>query len=253
METDKKIKYKGLHRAGYITCSVIFGVTLSVLCVFIATYMMAFNRSIYHNSMVREDMEFFNVQGFTQEELDYIMDDVLKYLNDGREILDTAVEGFEGELYTETEISHMVDVKAIFTAIKWITIVCALLAPLSFVGAIFIDRQRYREKHRRIFLFTLIGNAVFAGLVVLFMFINFDDIFILFHKLLFPNNEDWWLYSTDILIEMQPGNHFMRMGLYISAAYVSLLLLFFLIGFFQKQIGAFFKRVFKMRNIKTAL
>ena len=197
--------------------------------------MVAFNRSIYHKSMVKAEAEFYNSHDLNQKQLDSVIDDVLKYLVDGRKELDTSIEGYEGELFNETEVSHMVDVKALFTAIKWITIACAIAAPLAFAGMILIDRERYRKKHRNLFKYTLIGNGVFIGLLVLFMVINFNGAFTVFHRILF-NNDDWILNGNDLLIEMLPENLFMRLGLLISATYVSLMLIFFFAGFFQKQV-----------------
>ena len=228
----------------YILCAWICGIAFSLLCVFLAVYMVAFNRTIYHNSMVRAEAEFFNSHDLSQEQLDYVIDDVLKYLVDGRKEMDTAIEGYEGELFREIEVRHMVDVKALFTAIKWVTVACALTAPLTFAAMIFLDRERYRLKHRNLFKYTLIGNGLFIGLLVLLMLIDFNWAFEQFHYLFF-NNMDWQLSSSDLLIEMLPENLFMRLALSISAAYVGLMSAFFFTGFFQRQIG---KKLFKRKS-----
>ena len=244
----------------YITLAWICGISVSLLFVFLAAYMVAFNRSIYHNSMVREARDFYgeknltdeqvrllNTHDLNQKELDFIIDDVLKYLTDKRPEMNTVLKDENGgilydtdELFTETEISHMVDVKALFTAIKWITVTCAILAPAALAGMIFTDRERWRAKHRNLFKYTLIGNGVFLGLLVLLMLINFEWAFEQFH-LIFFNNMDWQLSYNDLLIEMLPENLFMRLAILISATYISLMAVFFFAGFFQKQIGTLFQ------------
>ena len=236
-----------LRKIIYIILAWICGISVSLLFIFLAAYMVAFNRNIYHKSMVKADAELENSHGLTQGELDGVIDDVLKYLLDKRPEMDTVVKDENGEilygtdeLFTETEISHMVDVKALFTAIKWITVACAVLAPSALAGMIFIDRERWRAKHRNLFKYTLIGNGVFIGLLVILMLISFEWAFTQFH-LIFFNNDDWMLSWNDLLIEMLPENLFMRLALLISTAYVSLMAAFFFAGFFQKQIGKLFQ------------
>lgn len=230
-----------LRKILYTFCAVLGGVSFALFFIVTSVYMVAFNRAIYHNSMVRAEAEQYNTHDLTQKELDHVIDDVLKYLVDGRELMDTSVEGYVGELFRDTEISHMVDVKVLFKGLTLIMIVCGVLAPAMPVSMFFLDKKRFRTKRKNFFRWTTIGTAVFIGAVLIMILIDFDWAFTQFHYLLFTNL-DWQLYSSDLLIEMLPADLFMRLGIYISVTFAALMAAFFLIGIYFDKIVKLFRK-----------
>ncbi len=239
MENDKPLKTG--NKILYHVCALIGGISFVLFFLFISVYCVVFNRTIFHNSMVREYAADLNSHELSQEQLDYVIDDVLKYLNDGRELMDTSIEGYEGELFTETEISHMVDVKALFTGVKILTIISGISAPAMLFFMYFLDKDHFKRRHKLFFIFTAAGTAVFLTALGVMMMINFDATFVLFHELLFTNL-DWQLSGSDLLIEMLPSTLFLRLGIYICVSFAAFMALFLTFGLTGGKITGAVKR-----------
>lgn len=140
--------------------------------------------------------------GFTKAEriqwakyaLDYLNNDAgIEYLGELRFSDGTAV-------FNERELSHMVDVKIFFqTAMRlWLGLVILLVA----AGVI-----AWRARGSKYFWAAAsVGGWLTLGLVGLLMvtiFLNFNQLFTVFHQLFFEGNT-WLFYFSDTLIRLFP-------------------------------------------------
>lgn len=115
----------------------------------------------------------------------------------------------DANFFSVKEINHMNDVRNIFFEIR----VCMFVL-LSFIFA-FSAYLAYRKKHFLNELFFV--SAIVLSLLsisILALLIDFQSLFILFHKLLFSNN-DWLLSSDDNLIIMYSSQFFMNFAIRI--------------------------------------
>ncbi len=111
---------------------------------------------------------------------------------------------------SESALSHFAEVKVIFTVIYIMGAVSLITTVIAFIS-----------KHRNgsfMYLKTCaICAAVLPVFVAVFSLISFDTLFILFHKLMF-NNDDWIFDpATDPIIDMLPESYFAQCAILIAA------------------------------------
>jgi integral membrane protein (TIGR01906 family) len=226
----------------YALSAAVLAVFLLIECAGVSVYMYAFNRAFYHRQRIANDAAAENSWGFDDEQLDYIMDDLLKYMNgDGRELLDTRVTidtdggpieievfrrsgglsgayGF-GSTDDDIQIRHMKDVKNIFTALKILMAAGAVLIPAAVFGMLKTKKGGGFKRFARRFL-AAFGATL--GVLLLWALIDFSSIFLAFH-LIFFTNTDFSLQYDDILIEMLPESLFMNLAIKIALTFLTLL------------------------------
>ena len=130
-------------------------------------------------------------------------------------------DGVEYAAFNEREQQHMADVKALFRlcsdALYWGTAVSAVSLVMLFV-----DRDRNALRYfRRGILGVLVLTAIVAGWAA----IDFDSIFVLFHRIAFTN--DLWLLdpSSSMLIRLMPTSFFVEWVARIGFQWLFMLLL----------------------------
>ncbi len=122
-------------------------------------------------------------------------------------------------LFSEREIKHMKDTKNIMRGALFTLFI-------SFViGLILILHSKER---RIIFKYASIIILIFVFLIVSGVIIDFNDTFILFHKLLFRNNF-WLLPANSTLILLFPESFFNDFALFwfITVAIIGAVMAFF--------------------------
>lgn len=107
-------------------------------------------------------------------------------------------------------ISHFAEVKTIFNIIY-------IAGAVSFIAAVTMFIFRHREGSFVYLRTCAICAAVLPVFVSLFSLISFDTLFVLFHKLMF-NNDDWIFDpATDPIIDMLPESFFAQCAILIAA------------------------------------
>ena len=120
------------------------------------------------------------------------------------------------EVFQEHEAAHMADCRGL---IRLDTVVCvccgAAAAALTAAGWI---RKKGREAFLRGILTGLRIAAAAAVAMGIWALVNFDGLFVTFHRVAFRN--DGWLLNprTDLLIRLMPEKFFVRLGI-IGAAW----------------------------------
>ena len=120
--------------------------------------------------------------------------------------------------FSDQELAHMDDCRALFVLDKTVLIVAGVLS-LALLAAAILQRDR------RVWRWCAIGFGAMIAMVALVAaaaIIDFDRLFVLFHRLSFTN--DLWMLNpqTDIIIRLMPTSFFMA---YASILGVSWLLL----------------------------
>lgn len=143
--------------------------------------------------------------------------DLSKYLKAGdRELLEPQ--------FNEREIRHMEDVHQLMTYLDILTKVSLFLS-LAF-AYLLIRRYGYGEFYN-ILLGSILIIFIFLSILILFISVDFQRAFVVFHELLFTN--DLWLLDpkTDLMIQMLPENFFSGMAINIArdaAIYLAIVL-----------------------------
>lgn len=185
---------------------------LGIIACFLLTlslFLSAFMLTVFNRDFAHDEMHKYHVAqnvGMTEEGIDHLFDRMLDYLSDRADTFDVTVEkdGVTQKAFSEKEILHMVDVKALFDAAD-----IALVASLSFALAI-LAFLMVTHAGRVVYRSFFIGGGIFLSLAAVLagaVAINFDDSFILFHKIFFTN--DFWMldYSTDLLMNIVPESY----------------------------------------------
>lgn len=173
--------------------------------------------SILHTSYDAAGFRDFQIRrniakeaGVTQELLDRIDDDLVRYMQSGK-------EEYLTPYFNAREVAHMRDVYGLYVAAK------ALLAggALAFVACSFVLFRRDRAGYFRSMRTGLIIAVLFMGAVGLVASMWFSGAFTLFHELLFRN--DLWILNpeTDLMIRMMPLDFFMGLAVTILVKFLT--------------------------------
>lgn len=196
------MKLKMFKKLSYI----IWGTLLSITLLLTSLDAVAFNLNHYKKSFVKYGIA--EMTGMDSENLECIIEDVLKYLRDDRKELDTRaiIKGKEGEVFGDREKLHMADVKELFVRGKVLRNVSFVL--FIIIALFFIKKDRHWKKLvSNVLLYISAINILFL-FILLLMKINFNKYFTYFHVIFF-NNDLWELNpNTDILVQMLPENFF---------------------------------------------
>ena len=123
--------------------------------------------------------------------------------------------------FSEHEQQHMEDCRALFMLDRTVLIVAGLLSAALLVAA-------FQQRDRRVWRGCVIGFGSVIALVALVAAaaaIDFDRLFVLFHRLSFSN--DLWLLNpqTDLLIRLMPIGFFMTYASILGAVWLLLMAL----------------------------
>lgn len=151
-------------------------------------------------------------------------------LTPAQEQVFTFLEG-KGELtgFTEGEISHLQDVKAVMKYAEYALYGLALLMIIFFI---------YYRKDKT-FIQKLLCNGgistlAFVLLIALLSFFSFDLVFTLFHALFFPQGN--WMFAVDsMLIQTFPVDFFMSISRNIFLVALFLGILFIVSGYLYRH------------------
>lgn len=171
---------------------------LMVVAIPLAATGAAVRFAFSYRPLYEYDMNRYRIADYTgidRTDLSRVVDAFIAYFNNSdREInLDVNQRGLRKLVFTDKEVNHMVDVKNLVRAFYRVQEI-ALVVLVGLAIAVFL-RERRLAFHR-------IGHSlVFGGVMTIAMVIvlatlslvDFDSLFLTFHELSFPGNEDWLL------------------------------------------------------------
>ncbi|MCC5910532.1 MAG: TIGR01906 family membrane protein [Clostridiaceae bacterium] len=209
---------------------VLLGIMLSIVLLLTAVEMVSFN--VDHYMKEYEKHNITTVTGMDKENLQHVTEELLAYLKEDIDDLDikAVVKGEEREVFGEREKLHMVDVKHLFIAGRWVR--NSGIMALVLVLLLFIRTDRYwRRNLSKAAMYTAMANVDLIILLFLLMHINFQRYFDYFHYIFFDN--DLWLLDPDkeILIQMLPQEFFYNTALNIAIIYIGSIVVVGIVGY----------------------
>jgi integral membrane protein (TIGR01906 family) len=146
---------------------------------------------------------------------DYAVDRIMGYLNYRYDdLLFGATPEDDTVIMRDTEISHMVDVKNLYTMLRVVG-----LASVVVGGALIYYQWKTDKSELYKTLKTMpYGPIFFVTFVGGYILIDFNTAFTVFHEIFF-SNDDWKLFADDVLILLLPQNFWMVSGLLILVAF----------------------------------
>ena len=125
-------------------------------------------------------------------------------------------------------LSHFAEAKRLMVAFYIIGFISAIITVFGFI-------RRIRNREIRFYRVCSITSIAFPMLLVLISIIDFDGLFLLFHKIAF-NNDDWLFDpKTDPVIEILPEGFFMRCLITIALTIIVGAVTLFVIYMCKKQ------------------
>jgi integral membrane protein (TIGR01906 family) len=201
---------------------LLIGVLFTLLFISIAVVITINFRPLYYYDI--DYLQISEESGFTEE--------VIRENYDA--LIDYSSPFFKGELKfptlaaSESGLFHFTEVKNIFTAFY-------ILGAITLAFGVVIIVQKHKNKDFSYLLVSSITAIVLPLLLALFLSIDFDRTFVIFHKLFF--NNDYWLFdsSTDPVITILPDTFFMHSAIMIIILVVLMSLLFLTVYLVKRQ------------------
>lgn len=164
---------------------------------------------------------------------DYAIERIIGYLNYRYDDLIFGSDPSDSDvLLRDLEISHMVDVKDVYTNLR----IAALISLVVGVSLSILMYKRNINEFYKTYKFLYAGPALFVSFVGGYILIDFNTAFTAFHKIFFTN-DDWILRYDDALIELLPTTFWMVSGIIILVLFsLSLGLIYFLNEKFVKKL-----------------
>jgi len=227
---------KELNKLLYLFLGIFFSVSLLLT----AVEAVAFNKSSYDSMFRKYDVA--NATGLEYEELSEVIGDVLDYLKDDREVLDTTIikDGLIRPAFGERAITHMLDVKKLFVNGRFIRTI-SLVAFISLLAFIINKEHNWNVKLTRAFLRIASINLFLVLTLYILMQMDFYKYFTYFHVIFFTN--DLWILDpkTELLIQMLPEGLFFDTAIRIATLFIAVNALTGIISYIKN----------KRKNIKS--
>lgn len=194
--------------------SILLAIVLPIILFTSAIETAVFDKAFYMDQM--EKNQVIENTGIYPPDVDLVVDQIIAYLSNERVSFDIEARIAPPEatnvsqrevIFNDQEISHMTDVRQLLTVALGLRDFCLLLFLISFLYLLKVDQQA-------------IGKSIFWGnltalillvLVGLAFLLNFQEVFILFHRLFFTN--DLWILdpAKDRLINIVPEAFFVAL------------------------------------------
>ena len=212
-------------------CSIIFSVAVFFFIITFSIGLPIYFRPFYYAHI--NALNLTGESGFTKAEIKEAYNEVLDYLTIPGKAFGTGVMR-----HSESGASHFADCKALFdlnasVLIISSVIIVALIALYRFGK---IERPRIGKFNAEFWsaLAAIILPLVLGGILS----VNFTKGFMIFHKILFPDNQDWLFDPIeDQIISVLPQPFFMNCAILIACG-----VLVFALSIILKEITIYNKR-----------
>lgn len=198
----------------YKIMNILIGIVFTLFFISISVIIIINARPLYYSNIERMGLE--QISGLDKETIIENYDALIDYCS----------PFYHGELKfpsltsSESGTSHFAETKVIFVSFYYIAAITSII--LLFI--ILYKKKKHDTSYLRTSAITIIVLPSIVGIATA---LNFKKIFLLFHKLVFRNND--WLFNpeTDPIINLLPEEFFM----YCAVGIVLLVLLGSLILF----------------------
>lgn len=227
-----------------VVASILFILALFITCIDMLSFHIEFYEYEFQNLGTAEfmNMDEDDLSDAMEVLLDYIVGDVdnidVKY----------KVGGVTRSMYSEDEISHMVDVKDLYdTAI--IVRNGAAVGFLFLLLIIFVDnRKELLEVMSNAYIKTFTCFLFGLSALLLYAYIDFTKVWTIFHQLVFTN--ELWLMdiNNSLMIQMLQEKVFYDLVFLVFASFATITLSLYAFSFIYKR--RLRKRIMKLEENK---
>ena len=161
------------------------------------------------------------VKYLEEDELIELFNGVVDFCIGKTQTPNPTVDGEVLEVFTESEVSHLKDVRKLFVGFFIASGIALVFVILGVILAI-VKKGFYYEKARRYPIFTLIAFGVLVGILGVACIVNFHKTFYLLHFIFFEGN---FVFDHGIMI-MLIGDIFAPLATVIIPVFLSLTALF---------------------------
>lgn len=191
--------------------SAAFAILLALFVITLSIGLPIYVRPFYYAQI--DALELEKETGRTEEEIIEAYDELLDFLTLGK---DFGVGSFH---YSENGKSHFYDCKIIFD----LNLAALATSLILMLVILFAYRVKGEEMWRPFGLHISFFSGLFTLLVFclagVFIFLNFDEAFLVFHSILFPGKKNWYFNTiTDPIILALPNQFFMNAAFLIIAS-----------------------------------
>lgn len=212
----------------------IFGILFSIVLLLSSVEFMAFNRNHYRNSF--EKYNITTATGMDTNNLEHVVEDLLSYLKNEKDTLDTTavIHGEEREVFGEREKLHMIDVKDLFVKGRLIRNGSLVVLAILLLGMIIKDAH-WKTNLAKALFYTAVGNLTLLGIFLLLLYIDFNRYFTYFHLIFFDNN--LWILDPqkEVLIQMVPEGFFYDTAIKIIGLFIGSIITTGILGYRFKK------------------
>ena len=211
-----------------------------ILTAFLGTvHFCCFDEDFYarqHNKIMLYGKHINEHIGISNDELSDLTHFTLSYLNNPNASLDLVmnVNGVDREVFTNDEKAHMVDVRNLNLASVYICIAAFMVFSVCMIYYLIKKKSIYYlfSNYKK----TLLYSLLFFGILGLWIMIDFDSFWTLFHKIFFTGNDLWILnLRKDILIMIVPPEFFNNLVIRILILFILSIVLFGLVLFLANR------------------
>jgi integral membrane protein (TIGR01906 family) len=161
--------------------------------------------------------EVLNDLNMEMEDTLYVTQEMMQYLRGNREVLSvvTMVDGQEQDFFGEQDRLHMEDVQRLFLGGLRMRR-GAMCMVLFCVAVLVLQKKKWLSSFLRVFWKVVLGFFAVLAILGIWIWKDFNRVFIKFHELFFTN--DLWMFdpATDYMIRMLPEGLFYDMVLRIG-------------------------------------
>ncbi len=166
-----------------ISLTVLF---LIILCLWAVIVPITRSKSFYEHEFKKNYTT--DATGYTEEELSIIADKIVDFLFNKTDSMQVEING--NVVFTQQALIHMTDVRTLYNGGRVIGIITLILTIAVFIyfGFNFKRLRKYFLRYSLIVFLILMLFLFFYGIYIL---IDFDSAFDLFHKLAFPDPQKY--------------------------------------------------------------
>lgn len=211
-----------------------------ILCSFLGViHFCCFDENFYtkeHNNIMLYGKSINEHIGISNDDLSKLTSFVLDYLNGKEQTLDIKmnIKGEYREVFNNYEKEHMVDVKKLNISSIKLCIISFIIFSLSFIYFL-INKGSSSD----LFLYykkTLFYIMLFVIILGIWILIDFDSFWTMFHEIFFSGNDLWLLdLRKDILIMIVPPQFFNDLVIRILLFYFISVFIFGIILFYSSK------------------
>lgn len=201
-----------------------------LLVIFLPIYLLltslefsSYNVKFYMKNF--EENKISENTGLKRDELEYISNEIIKYINGTRDNFDIVNEDKES-YFNSKEIKHMEDVLVLFDKGRVLKQISFIFTLVSLIY-LFVKE---RESIPKTLIKTFISWLFIFVIIIIMTMLNFNKTFEVFHEILFTN--DLWLLdpTEDLLINILTEDFFFKLFLNIVLVFFAKMIVVLALG-----------------------